>query len=178
MRSVHKAILNEALCIKPLPKTLLDIGCGNGTFTQVLAATFPNTAITAIDTFDSKRFAPIQQITFVKANAEDLPFEPESFDVVIAALSLHHWKEKSRGISEAYRVLKKGGCLIIGDPLLEDWMSHRFWGWLMQVIDKGSFTDVQRLTGYLDKAGFKTTVNVSLIPHTMNSLYLVTSTKA
>jgi ubiquinone/menaquinone biosynthesis C-methylase UbiE len=176
LRSVHKAILSEALHKKPLPQTLLDIGCGNGSFTQVLASAFPNTSITAIDTFDSKHFVPSPNSTFVKESVEDLSFESESFDIVVAALSLHHWKDKSKGIGEVYRVLKKGGHLIIGDPLLEDWMSNRFWGWLMQVIDRGFFTDTKRLSRYLDKAGFES-ANISLIPNSMKSLYLVTATK-
>lgn len=176
MRTVHKAILYETLCVRPLPQTFLDIGCGNGTFTQMLADAFPNTSVTASDTFDGKRLTVAQNISFVKGSAEELPFKRASFDVVIAALSLHHWKDKSQGISETYRVLKKGGCLIIGDPLLEDWMSNRFCGWLMQLIDGGSFTDKQRLTGYLDKAGFGC-VNISLVPNSMKSLYIITAIK-
>lgn len=76
-----------------------------------------------------------ENISFIKGSVEQLPFASESFDLVITVLSLHHWKEKDKGISEIYRVLKKGGRLIIGDPLLEDWMSNRILGLLMQILD-------------------------------------------
>ena len=91
-------------------------------------------------------------------------------------LSLHHWKEKNKGINEIYRVLKKNGRLIIGDPLLEDWMSNRILGLLMQVLDGGSFTDKKRVSEYLSMAGFED-ISISLIPNTMKSLYLITAKK-
>jgi len=68
------------------------------------------------------------------------------------------------------------GRLIIGDPLLEDWMSNRILGWFMQVIDGGSFTDKKRICGYLNSAGFKDS-NIKLVPNTMKSLYLITAKK-
>ncbi len=175
MRAVHQAILNEVLK-SPWPQALLDIGCGKGGFTQLLADTFPDTDIVAIDIVDSKQFSHRQDITFIKGSTEDLPFDSEAFDTVITALSLHHWQNKDKGICEAYRVLRKGGRLIIGDPLLEGWMSNKLLGRLAQVVDRGVFTDAQRLTGYLKMAGFES-IEISLIPNSMNSLYLATATK-
>lgn len=113
----------------------------------------------------------------MKGSVEQLPLVSESFDLVIAVLSLHHWKEKNKGINEIYRVLKKGGRLIIGDPLLEDWMSHYILGVLMQVLDGGSFTDKKRVSEYLNMAGFED-ISIRLIPNTMKSLYLITAKKA
>ncbi|MBS6177124.1 MAG: class I SAM-dependent methyltransferase, partial [Clostridiales bacterium] len=129
LRAIHHAVLNEISCSSTIPQTILDVGCGNGVFTQEVSATFPRSDITAIDISIPKSFSP-GNITFLKGSAEQLPFVSESFDLVITVLSLHHWKEKNKGISEIYRVLKKGGRIIIGDPLLEDWMSNRILGLL------------------------------------------------
>ena len=112
----------------------------------------------------------------MKGSVEQLPFASESFDIVITVLSLHHWKEKGKGISEIYRVLKKEGRIIIGDPLLEDWMSNRILGLLMQVLDGGVFSDKKRVSGYLNMAGFED-ISISLIPNTMKSLYLISAKK-
>jgi len=109
-------------------------------------------------------------------NVEALRFEDNSFDLVYASLALHHWENKKQGISEAYRVLKSGGNLIIGDPLLKGWMSNRLLGWLTQKLDGGVFATPRELTDYLEGAGF-THVHIDLVPHSMRSLFLVTATK-
>ncbi|RHJ88355.1 class I SAM-dependent methyltransferase [Emergencia timonensis] len=176
LRAIHHAVLNEISCSSTIPQTILDVGCGNGVFTQEVSATFPRSDITAIDISIPKSFSP-GNITFLKGSAEQLPFVSESFDLVITVLSLHHWKEKNKGISEIYRVLKKGGRIIIGDPLLEDWMSNRILGLLMQKLDGGTFTDKKRVSGYLNTAGFED-ISIGLIPNTMKSLYLITAKKS
>ncbi|WP_419025489.1 class I SAM-dependent methyltransferase [Emergencia sp.] len=175
LRAIHCAVLNEISCSRTIPQTILDVGFGNGVFTQAVSAAFPHSDITAIDTSIPK-LSSSENITFIKGSVEQLPFASESFDLVITVLSLHHWQEKDKGISEIYRVLKKGGRLIIGDPLLEDWMSNRILGLLMQVLDGGTFTDKKRVSGYLNTAGFED-ISIRLIPHTMKSLYLITAKK-
>ena len=57
----------------------------------------------------------IQNISFVSWNAECLPFEDETFDLVITRLSLHHFVEPEKPFREMQRVLKKGGKLVIWD---------------------------------------------------------------
>lgn len=57
----------------------------------------------------------IQNISFVLGNAESLPFEDESFDLVITRLSLHHFVEPEKPFCEMQRVLKKCGKLVIWD---------------------------------------------------------------
>ncbi|MFR5584163.1 MAG: hypothetical protein ACLTLQ_10435 [[Clostridium] scindens] len=50
LRAIHYAVLNEISHSRTIPQTILDVGFGNGAFTQVVSATFPNSNITAIDT--------------------------------------------------------------------------------------------------------------------------------
>ncbi|MDF2544895.1 MAG: putative type 11 methyltransferase [Herbinix sp.] len=175
MRAIHYAVINEISCLQTTPQTILDVGCGNGEFTQVVSDKYRGSDITAIDT-SIPRFFSLDHIAFIKGSAEQLPFDSESFDLVITVLSLHHWREKEKGISEIYRVLKKDGRLIIADPLLEEWMSNRILGALMQVLDGGIFTDKKRVSEYLNMAGFND-ISIRLIPNTMKSLYLITAKK-
>lgn len=56
-------------------------------------------------------------IVDVKANILDLPFENESFDVVICNHVLEHIVDDRKAMSELYRVMKKGGWGIFQVPM-------------------------------------------------------------
>lgn len=53
----------------------------------------------------------------VKADVLDLPFEDESFDVVICNHVLEHIVEDTKAMKELYRVMKKGGWGILQVPM-------------------------------------------------------------
>lgn len=57
----------------------------------------------------------IGNISFQTGNAEELPYEAETFDLVITRLSLHHFVDPSKPFCEMQRVLKKGGKLVVWD---------------------------------------------------------------
>jgi len=52
-------------------------------------------------------------LTFVEANAEDLPFEANSFDAYTIAFGIRNVPRIDVALSEAYRVLKRGGRLLV-----------------------------------------------------------------
>ncbi len=64
-------------------------------------------------------------VTFVEANAEELPFEDRAFDAYTVAFGIRNVPRIDRALTEAYRVLKPGGrflCLEFSDvqlPLLD-----------------------------------------------------------
>ena len=57
----------------------------------------------------------IENISFQTGNAEELPYEAETFDLVITRLSLHHFTNPEKPFREMQRVLKKGGKLVVWD---------------------------------------------------------------
>ncbi len=65
------------------------------------------------------------QLDFVEANAEDLPFEPGSFDAYTIAFGIRNVPQIELALAEAFRVLKRGGrflCLEFSEvdiPLIE-----------------------------------------------------------
>lgn len=59
-------------------------------------------------------FSPIVD---VKADILDLPFEDNSFDVVICNHVLEHIEDDKKAMSELYRVMKKGGWGILQVPM-------------------------------------------------------------
>src|ERR1051325_5266830 len=57
-----------------------------------------------------------------KADAEDLPFDAGSFDLVMCRLAFHHFPHQERAVREMARVLRSGGRLgftdnvVVSDP--------------------------------------------------------------
>jgi len=52
-------------------------------------------------------------VKFVEANAEDLPFEDNSFDCVTIAFGLRNVTNQDKALASMYRVLKPGGRLLV-----------------------------------------------------------------
>ncbi len=56
----------------------------------------------------------VKNIEYTLANAEELPFDENSFDLVTMAFGLRNVTNKDKALSEIYRVLKPGGkCLVL-----------------------------------------------------------------
>lgn len=116
----HLAALFERLARNPATrgKSLLEIGCGIGIDTvQLHRAGF---AVTAIDLTKNaiaiaKERARREQlaIDYRTGNAEELPFAPESFDVVYSFGVLHHTPDIQRAVAEVHRVLRPGGTALV-----------------------------------------------------------------
>jgi ubiquinone/menaquinone biosynthesis C-methylase UbiE len=113
---------------------ILDIGCGSGALVISVAKKYQNAQITGIDYWGKqweysqtlcKKNAELEnvpdRIEFKKASAADLPFDNESFDVVLSNLVFHEVggvKHKTEIIKEALRVLKKDGDFVFQDLFL------------------------------------------------------------
>jgi len=87
----------------------LNCGCGAGVQHNI----FPNSV--GIDlSFHNVRSVVMAGGLGVVADMESLPFRDNTFDVVYGFGILHHLGDIRKGISEAARVLKKGGCIGFG----------------------------------------------------------------
>ncbi len=97
---------------------VLDIGCGNGRFLEVLRGKmFQYTGVDNSESLIScAKTWQGEKGVFVCASALDLPFEKEVFDVAVSFGVLHHipsQKLRKQFLREANRVLKKDGMLIL-----------------------------------------------------------------
>ena len=94
----------------------LDIGCGEGHNTRLLAQRAALvTAVDIAEVFVGQASAEEQRqphgIHYLVASAVELPFAAASFDFATGFMSLMDIPETGRVIGEAYRVLKPGGFL-------------------------------------------------------------------
>ena len=99
-------------------KTVLELGCGTGIFTQWFAQT--GARISAIDLSPdllerAKARNLGSRVTFQVGNAEALEFEDESFDCVVGSSVLHHL-DLTSALGEIHRLLRPGGIMAFAEP--------------------------------------------------------------
>jgi ubiquinone/menaquinone biosynthesis C-methylase UbiE len=102
---------------------VLDVGCGIGYFTRVVAeAVAPGGTALGVDPAReviarARRLTRLANCTFSEGIAEALDAPDGSYDVVVSSLMLHHLPETLRpqAIGEMFRVLRPGGGLLIAD---------------------------------------------------------------
>lgn len=69
----------------------------------------------------------ITNVSFEPADAEDLPFAEDSFDLVTCRIAPHHFPHPTRFVLESARVLKPQGLLLVQDHALpEDLEAARY----------------------------------------------------
>jgi len=105
---------------------VLDVATGAGhtalRFAPVVASVTA-TDITPRMVETAQRFISEKGVTnvdFQRADAEDLPFEDESFDLVTCRIAPHHFPDCPRFVRESWRVLKAGGLLLVQDHVLPE----------------------------------------------------------
>lgn len=59
----------------------------------------------------------LTNVSFERADAEDLPFDDDRFDLVTCRIAPHHFPHVDRFVAEAARVLKPGGLLAVVDNI-------------------------------------------------------------
>ena len=97
---------------------LLDVGCGTGQTSAYIAKYYPCKVI-AIDINPNmlekarQKFVDYQlEIPLIRANAMDLPFRKDSFDIILAESVTTFTDNIRRTLQEYCRVLKPGGILL------------------------------------------------------------------
>ncbi len=113
---------------------LLDMGCGAGHASfiaagqvkEVVAYDLSEQMLAVVN--DAAQTRAIANLTTRHGYAETLPFDDQSFDIVISRYSAHHWHDVGKALREVKRVLKPGGVVIFmdvmspGHPVLDIWL--------------------------------------------------------
>lgn len=146
-------------------ETVLDLGSGGGINVLMAAKYVGETGkVYGLDMTDemltlarsNQEKMGVKNVEFIKGFIEDIPLENETVDVIISNCVINLSDDKPKAISEAYRVLKKGGRIAIADivnlkPVSADIKSKTDL-WCGCIAGRSSF----RNTGtYLKKRAFK-----------------------
>jgi ubiquinone/menaquinone biosynthesis C-methylase UbiE len=112
---------------------LLDAGCGPGPMLAILSEKYPDKHYTGIDLtpamIEQAKNKQLENTTFLAGDCEHLPFEDESFDVILCLNSFHHYPSPQDFFDGVLRCLRPGGRLILRDlstdnPLLIWFIDH------------------------------------------------------
>jgi arsenite methyltransferase len=113
-------------------ETVLDMGCGRGAVLLAAAKLLPNGRAIGVDIWradqtdnspdNTVRNAEIEgvadRVEVRTADITDLPFDDNSVDVIVSSLVVHNISDplgREKAISEAARVLRPGGRLVLAD---------------------------------------------------------------
>ncbi|MCP4418353.1 MAG: class I SAM-dependent methyltransferase, partial [Chloroflexi bacterium] len=105
-------------------ETVLDVGCGNGILTMGVAKRLTTGKVIGIDIWtegsgdnrpeafqkNAKIEGVADRVSLQNEDVRQLPYDDESFDVIISGLTVHHLGfDTEKGMGEMIRVLKSGG---------------------------------------------------------------------
>jgi len=91
----------------PKDKLTLDCGCGPAYYRDLFGDAYIG--------LDIQKCFP-ERGNYVRASSADLPLRDASFDFVLASALLEHIENPAETLLEICRILKKGGCILLGTP--------------------------------------------------------------
>jgi ubiquinone/menaquinone biosynthesis C-methylase UbiE len=105
-------------------RRILDVGCGPGQFTILVAERVPGAEVWGVDVAPTmielarehaRRSAVTDRLHFAVADVARLPFPDGLFDAVLSSGSIKHWPDQEVALREIHRVLAPGGRALIGE---------------------------------------------------------------
>jgi ubiquinone/menaquinone biosynthesis C-methylase UbiE len=155
----------------------LEIGSGTGEVSKYIAKNYIGSVIaTDIDpeqiAIARRGCANIANLTFQEIDAVDLPFDNESFDVVLSFGVLHHVDKWKTALEEVKRVLRPGGYFIYAEVIYPKTITD------MDKSSKHGFgltsVDVDKVNSFFKKNGFvivHSLMEKTLVCHNYEAVY-------
>ncbi len=160
-RKICSKLFDNIASICPAPKFILDIGAGTGFLMQMLSKHYTEAAVLGIDfAFGMNKFSKDKNLNVIQAEAKELPFKNNSFDLVASNLVYQWVSNLDLAFYEVSRVSRKKAIFyfsFFGKETLRELRfafekTNRFNG-----VFKNSFNpiDLERLRFVLEKNNFK-----------------------
>jgi SAM-dependent methyltransferase len=137
MEKGHRPVGEQAINLMKLPADarVLDVGCGSGWATRLMAAQVTSGPVVGIDIADEmitlarQTSSSIANVEFQVASAEKLPFSDGEFSHAFSMESLYYYADMLQALREIRRVLKPGGLFVTvvdlfkENPATEQWIA-------------------------------------------------------
>jgi tRNA (cmo5U34)-methyltransferase len=140
---VMNLIARAAAAVRPAATRALDVGCGAGNYSLKLLEQLPGLEIDLLDLSEPMLARARERIAEATpklgrvhhGDVREVPLEPERYDIVVAAATLHHLRsdeEWTDVFRKLYRSIRPGGCLWISDlvehssPAIQTLMRARY----------------------------------------------------
>jgi ubiquinone/menaquinone biosynthesis C-methylase UbiE len=161
MERGHRPVGEQAIERMQLPATarVLDLGCGSGWATRLMAEKAKKGRVVGIDISDemvqlardtSKSF---DNVEFHVASAERLPFADREFTHAFSMESLYYYEDMPSALKEILRILIRGGLFVcVVDLYQENRPSHQ---WVAQLKVPVQLLRIAEYESLFEKAGFK-----------------------
>lgn len=146
---------------------ILDLGCGNGWATRMLARTAPGVAAVGIDVAPAMVARAEQQTSYTiraryeVAAIEALPFADGSFQRIFSMEAIYYSPDLDRALRECARVLSPGGTIDLVLDCFAESPSTRGWSALvglpMHCLREGEWRSRLERAGFVDVATTRVT---------------------
>src|SRR5579862_8854090 len=118
---------------------VLDVGCGAGWLSSLLAEQVPEGRVVGIDVSDEmirrarRRNVDRDNVMSVVGEAEQMPWDAAFFDHAISVESAYYWPDPARALREIFRVLREGGSAWLLLNYYRENPHSRQWGDILEV---------------------------------------------
>lgn len=151
LQRMSKPLQEKLKIIKYIPdktKTVLDVGCADGTITLAMADMFPDIDFLGIDLdggfvdIANSKIEGRKNVRFEKLYLRELLARTEKFDLIIFCSVLHEFFSYGEGVSsvvkamaDTHELLKKGGRIVIRDMIVYEY-AEKSDLWVEKILEK------------------------------------------
>jgi len=128
LESHHLAFVEstlELMAIEPRDRCL-ELGCGEGWASRLLAQRVPEGSVVGLDVADEMvrnaraKSAACENLMFILGAAEDIPWQDNFFSKALCVESFYYYEDPEKALREIYRVLSPGGSVWIVNHLSKE----------------------------------------------------------